>query len=176
MTGRDDADQAIADLTAAVAKWTAARERMADAITATSGGGGGPSADPDPDQGGGRDYADPTGEAAIRSTQASDDLRRLDRKAAHVAKVADEIWRLIDAWSPRAASTLERAATSSTKADPGCTSCERLLSSPGQKRWEPIYRGTLCRWCHDWRRARGGIPPLTVLADHHDGKRVTVRA
>lgn len=51
--------------------------------------------------------------------------------------------------------------------DPGCTSCARV------GHWMPTYRGTLCRWCYDWRAAENELPPPTILEAHHRGERIT---
>ena len=42
------------------------------------------------------------------------------------------------------------------------------------KRWSPIWRDTLCRWCWDWRRRTDTTPPIEKLAAHHNGQRVMV--
>jgi hypothetical protein len=65
--------------------------------------------------------------------------------------------------------------------DPGCYSCRRIRDSQGRPWYSPTAKKTkgrngLCRWCDDWRRTFGNLPPIPLLEMHRDGKRLTPKA
>jgi len=126
--------------------------------------------------------SDPTGETAVRLAARADQARR-DLDVFHdairqVRHGRDKLLRLHGAWLPHPANDIERKMAGDTDPGPGCRSCARLTVSmrDGARitRWEPVHLDVLCRWCYDWRRKVGGVPPVEKLQDHHDGKRVTV--
>lgn len=124
--------------------------------------------------------SDPTGEAAIRRDRAAQARRELDKAVTRlhqaIEREAFKIAGILNGYGPpRAASIADRAALqrANIKPDPGCTSCARLESSKGVKRWEPVFRNDRCRWCSDWVRTVGRLPTKKELQAHHDGKRVS---
>ena len=123
--------------------------------------------------------SDPTGEVAVRlahhhdqarvDIDAAHQLRRLVLKAARIAE------RLDISWKPHDASAYQRLTNASS---PGCRSCSRLqvqlADGSNVPRWSEVWRDHLCRWCSDWRRRAGGLPPVDKLEAHHAGTRVMV--
>lgn len=117
-------------------------------------------------------YSDPTGDTATtepgRDEDASvmADCYRLLRDADNALRSAHG--RMIHALHP----SVELGEPD----DLGCASCRRLRSkaNPERRVWEPTYVGQLCRWCSGWNTECGQWPPLAVIRDHHDGKRINV--
>lgn len=144
-------------------------------------------------------YADPTGDAAIRTNTARlqhrDLLRAVgmlhgaarrcavpdpdQRDAKTAAAKADYILEMCVRWCPRPATAKERAETEGDN-EPGCMSCSRTEVARGVRRWEAACRpGQLCEWCYAGpvgKLATGEVPPLDLLRAHHDGKRIMRKA
>lgn len=140
-------------------------------------------------------YADPTGQAAIRTSTARQQHRDLLhaigvlyaaagrcavpepelRDARTAASKADYVLDLSKRWCPRPPTVKERAETEGDN-EPGCVSCARTEVVRGVRRWEPALWGDLCRWCYDWKRATGEAPSVELVRAHHDGKRIMRKA
>ena len=91
-----------------------------------------------------------------------DDLRRQ----------CDELAQILARYAPRPATPREVLETLGDDERSGrCVSCARTCVARGVARWEPAHRGDLCRWCYDWRRRTGQVPPLAALDRHHRGIR-----
>lgn len=117
--------------------------------------------------------SDPTGELAVklatRHDQARLDLAAARRAARLLAEARRTLERIHHSWMPHTPNGLQQRQTEAAN-QPGCRSCTRI------GKWEPIFRGDVCRWCYDWTRKTGATPTVDKLRDHHDGKRVTVPA
>ena len=48
-----------------------------------------------------------------------------------------------------------------------CVSCARLHKTTH------TFAADQCRWCYEFKRAEGVLPPLELLDAHHQGKRIT---
>ena len=48
-----------------------------------------------------------------------------------------------------------------------CVSCARVQHA------ETTWRGDLCRWCDDFKRVEGQVPPTDLLDARHRGQRIT---
>lgn len=105
---------------------------------------------------------------AHRGVQAIDDraTNRLDTATTRLYRET-HYWAAIA--KPTNARPVEGAGIVTT--DPKwCTSCLRLGHC------EPRTKsGTLCRWCQDYNRAQGTLPPTALLAKRHRGERITTR-
>lgn len=115
-------------------------------------------------------HADPTGEAGSRPDRARDDRERFEKNIKDAARLLAQALDIANRYTLRDANPIEREA-SATK-DDGCTSCYRIHGPRTNHWWNPIYRGTLCRFCWEMQRALGRLPTLTELHDHRDGKKV----
>lgn len=59
-----------------------------------------------------------------------------------------------------------------------CSSCSRVKDSQGRHHHEPIHAtppggSPLCRWCYDFRRGQGVLPPLPIIEARLQGKKIT---
>lgn len=125
--------------------------------------------------GGGQSPSDRTGNAAIRPDRARTDRNRLESILESIASQSSELVYLLARYTPRPASDKERAQTlADNERSDSCASCRRLEVAKGVARWEPVFRGDLCRWCYDWRRETGDVPSVPTLQAHHRGVRVRV--
>lgn len=122
---------------------------------------------------GGVPMSDPTHDAGTNATtdRALADMREIQEIGKQAARLADRLIRIAQTQQRRAATILERQRTEREN-DPGCSSCSRTEVAKGQPRWSPIHRDDLCRWCYDWRRSKGGLPPVKTLEAHHRGDRI----
>jgi len=114
--------------------------------------------------------SDPTGEAAIHRTPTHH--RDLIRGVEAGYKAAVEIITRVNATNP-ALTVRPALQLDATVADDGwCVSCHR-----DDRHCEPISENytsrKLCRWCGDFRGAHGFLPPVDILHDRHQGRRIT---
>jgi hypothetical protein len=132
--------------------------------------------------------SDPTGNAAIRSDKARDDMVRLTAIFRRLRADTDQAVMIANNWSARAASEHEKRRTQDEN-EPHCESCSRVEIAKGVSWWvEPhsngsgYYRTTvgdtlteamwLCQWCRDHTTTRGCLPSHDELEQHRDGKRI----
>lgn len=116
----------------------------------------------------GYEISDPTGNAAIAAIGYQDP----DRVAA--TKLARDVAQAVNQLR-HAANTLQRATadddTSEPVGDPGCKCHARLRS------WEPVTdlapNSELCRWCYDFWRTYGFLPPDELVEYRIQGRRMT---
>lgn len=125
--------------------------------------------------GAGTPYAnlsDPTGDAATRPDRAAEDRKRLEAALVSIERQAQDVVRLLGKYQPRPATDREiRETLRDNERGEACASCARLEAARGVRRWEPVFRGDLCRWCYDHR----GGDPMPAKADverYHRGVRV----
>ncbi len=132
------------------------------------------------------EIGDPTGKAAIKADRARENLQLLARSLGQVDQLLDGIVRLLAAYQPREASSIERAATD-RKNMPTCASCARLRTR-GRARQEPAADEArnpggvlseamrLCDWCDGFVGQVGHLPSVAQLERHHTGGKVMVDA
>lgn len=120
--------------------------------------------------------ADRTGEAATQPDRAAADRAALVDALRSMGRDAARVVRILERYTPRAATDGERRATLAVnERDESCRSCARIGSwSPSHRRVEVPSGGQVwvCRWCYDWAREQGEAPSPSVLALHHQGKTV----
>lgn len=77
---------------------------------------------------------------------------------------AAAIARIVNAWIPNATPTSGPIAF-----DPGdwCSSCLRI------GKCSPRHRGDRCRWCYDFQSNYKREPPIELVRDHHEGRRIS---
>lgn len=129
--------------------------------------------------------SDPTGETAVRLAGHHDaarrDIARYHDAIRLVRKGRETLLKLHDEWMPHGASSMDQS--KADEPEPGCESCARLPAPSGvagAKRWEPpttknpskTTGSLLCWFCERWHRRTGHIPPVNVVKDHHNGKRI----
>lgn len=124
---------------------------------------------------------DPAGEAAMRPDRAAADRARLEELLKSMGRQAGQVLDILARYTPRQATEKEKRETlKANQREAGCESCARTEVSRGVPRWEPVYRRTLvddaatdlCRWCWEWHRSLGSLPPTVQLEAHHRGQRV----
>lgn len=128
--------------------------------------------------------SDPTGNAAIRSDKARDDMVRLTAIFRRLRADTDDAVMIANNWSARAASEHEKRRTQDEN-EPHCESCCKVEIAKGVTWWvEPLTaeRTTvndsltqaywLCRWCWDHVDQCGCLPNDDELEQHRDGKRI----
>lgn len=119
--------------------------------------------------------SDPTGTAALLRDSAAADLAAILRHLGTLAHTADALGRHLAAYPVRAAEVAEADG-------PGgawCASCWR-----DDRHHEPVtlspagiaYYGGLCRWCGLFRATWGTLPPVAILRDRHQGRRISEAA
>lgn len=116
-------------------------------------------------------HADPTGDAAGRIDHAHLDHQSLGKDATNLRRTVDHFRITTDRYKLRDPNVIDQQATSKTE-DDGCSSCRRIRGPRTAHWWNPVFRGTLCRWCLDFQRMTGRLPTPQELADYRDGKRV----
>lgn len=123
--------------------------------------------------------SDPTGEAALRPDKARDAETLIVKQLNHAKRALDQAIAEATRWTLRDATTFD--ADQSSAGEDGCESCARIRGPRTHKWWNPVYRTTLlangarlglCRWCFDWSRRTGELPPKDTLEAHRDGKRI----
>lgn len=116
--------------------------------------------------------SDPTGEAALVADKAKTDRDRVVAITVSLRRQCDELASILARYAQRPATSREVLETLGDDERSGrCVSCARTHVARGVARWEPAHRGDLCRWCYDWRRRTGQVPPLADLDRHHRGIR-----
>lgn len=115
-------------------------------------------------------HADPTGDAASRIDHAHLDHQSLAKDTAHLRRTLDHLLVTAGKYRLRTANVIEQDSTKNP--DLGCSSCHRIPGPRTTHWWNPIFRGTLCRWCLDHQRITGRLPTTQELADYRDGRRV----
>ena len=136
---------------------------------------GHPRHDSDGDDGWRRAISDPTGNAAIRPDRAAESRKKVEQSLKSIAHQVKLIELEVAAWGePRPATEYERklVSKSNERADPGCVSCSRVEVAYGVDRWEPVFRGVLCRWCYEWERMVGRPATVDELTRHHNGQQI----
>ena len=132
--------------------------------------------------GGSPTNSDPTGDAALRLDRAAQDRAALEDEIRTIHRLAKGVLGTLTRYEPRPATAKEKRETLlANQRDAGCASCARTEVSRGVVRWEPIYavrkiddeETPLCRWCWEWHRASGELPPIRQLEAHHRGQRVS---
>lgn len=119
------------------------------------------------------DHSDRTGATVVR---------RCDNPERD--EVGDAI-REIEAHVTQALRLLEKAAGAVARVHPKpvveasamrwCTNCETARGPSGLPILEPVYRGHLDRFCYDWQRAHGCLPPVGLIEHKASGRRLTSR-
>lgn len=123
--------------------------------------------------------SDPTGEAALRPDKARDAETQIARHLTAARRALDQAYAEAARWTLRDATAYDAGQTSG--GEDGCESCARIRGPRTARWWNPLYRTTtladgarigLCRWCFDWSRRTGSLPPKDQLEAHRDGKRI----
>lgn len=93
------------------------------------------------------------------------ELQELDRKLTPILR---RYLDLTSRWGYTTGATqAHHAKLARTTGDDWCTSCLRV------HRCSPRERGDLCRWCDDFKRAEGTLPPAELLEARHRGMKIT---
>ena len=92
--------------------------------------------------------------------RAHDDLQRT---LAALARSADDLVHLLGLWR----SDRHTDGTPTTD-DDWCRHHLATLTT-----CEPVYKGGLCRWCYDFGRAQGWLPPAELLDARAQGRKIT---
>lgn len=109
--------------------------------------------------------ADPTGEAILhaRSEVATELRKRLARMTEDAQWLRDMAHVLAPVALP---------STTNARADAWCS--HHLKVGLCEPRKNGSDRNTLCRWCSDFWALWQSLPPLSLVRDRHEGKRISV--
>lgn len=77
---------------------------------------------------------------------------------------AAAVHRIVERWNPTPGTTKK---TKTLDPQDWCRSCLRIAKC------SPRHRGDLCRWCYDFTKSTGQQPPIELVRDHHEGRRIT---
>lgn len=67
------------------------------------------------------------------------------------------------------------ATATTDEGEAGCRSCARLKDSRNRPTFEPVFRGSHCRWCYDFQLNYRQDPPLELVRMRQEGKTITKR-
>lgn len=121
-------------------------------------------ADTLPSNNGGGDSTHPERYAAINGDLANTALAELKHHTRLAFASAAAIARIVNAWIPNA--TPSKSAPTFDPQD-WCSSCLRI------GKCSPRHRGDRCRWCYDFQTAYHREPPIELVRDHHEGRRIS---
>lgn len=179
MTRRIDAYRhALTDLTAIEHTIAAAQARLWDARSPLPGAASydGPTVS-------GGSSTSPTERHAINGDPTQRDRDAFDKALRHLTTQAAVLRRLVDTWTPHAASSKDRAQVErANDPTPECAVTRELIDAH-----EPAHRTSDCggilpaplplgRWVYDFVRSTGRRPTVTELTRHHRGQTVRVGA
>lgn len=77
---------------------------------------------------------------------------------------AAAVARIVNAWIPNATPSKN---TPVFDPQDWCSSCLRI------GKCSPRHRGDRCRWCYDFGSAYKREPPIELVRDHHEGRRIS---
>lgn len=129
------------------------------------------------------EHSDPTAAAAMQPDHGGDAMRILDDITRRHHAVAQEMYAWVTQWSDRSPSPKAQRETEAANTHvPECQHHRATIDGH-----EPLHvHGTaagvlpdpmaLCRWCWDYTRTQGTLPPKRVLVDRAGGKRIRISA
>lgn len=119
------------------------------------------------------DVSDPTHQTATAPAEP-DHHRTMLELVERMTKDARELTNLINRTNPALTIRPVHTVDTSVGDDGWCVSCHRddRFCTP----ISPNYAAkVLCRWCGDWVGAHRMMPPIDILRDRHQNKRITAQ-
>ena len=110
---------------------------------------------------------------ALEATRQLGDVRApssAQQPAAWLLAAATGVYGTVGKWSAQRRATRTDVERTVAPSEVWCSHCREHGALEPRRHGH----GALCRWCEDYQRSAGHLPPGALVKLHHEGKRITV--